>query len=697
MIKFYVKPTWLLFLFLPLMATSAYGQTLGIGTATPNASAVLDLAAPGQGLLIPRMSGPNITAIAHPAKGLMVYDSVSNQLMINIGSPSASNWKVLALSNPWKLKGNAGTNPAVDFLGTSDDHALHFGINKFNAGSIDSALNNSFFGFRSGDNNRSGSGNTGFGYNALDSNTQGSWNTAFGQWAMLQVNGQNSTYGRNTAMGAEALIGNRFQSTAVGYEALASSTAGFFVNSGEAFGAFTFPSGTFNGTAFGATALQYYSGDGSSNALAIGNAAMFHAGKGDAIAIGFVAFSDGTALNSIAIGDSALSSCYTCNETIAIGRAANASTSGNFNIGIGSDALFSSIDDSNSIGIGYMAGFHGGEDNTSIGFEAHAQDNQINTSQNTAIGCQALYGNVFGVQNTALGLGAMQRNGGGYHNVAIGVDALYNNSEGRWNVAAGANALYANRYQDNAMLGNQNTAVGANALFATSRSIFNTAIGYNAGYQYDASDRNTIIGANCDLGANNLTNCTAVGQAVTCTASNQVRIGNPATGSIGGYADWGVLSDGRMKKEIRTQKIGIDFIMRLRPITYQLDLNALDAHLNHGTAKMTSATDQREIAQRAQVRHTGFVAQEVEEAAARAGYDFSGLEKPTTEVGTYGLRYSNFVSPIVRAIQEQQQALQELQADQATVNDLVAAENLLYQQILTKLTKLEGKPGTPKN
>jgi hypothetical protein len=43
----------------------------------------------------------------------------------------------------------------------------------------------------------------------------------------------------------------------------------------------------------------------------------------------------------------------------------------------------------------------------------------------------------------------------------------------------------------------------------------------------------------------------------------------------------------------------------------------------------------------------------VEKAAQDAGYDFSGIDKPV-EGGLYSLRYSDFVVPLVKAVQEQQ-------------------------------------------
>ena len=51
---------------------------------------------------------------------------------------------------------------------------------------------------------------------------------------------------------------------------------------------------------------------------------------------------------------------------------------------------------------------------------------------------------------------------------------------------------------------------------------------------------------------------------------------------------------------------------------------------------------------------TGFIAQEVEQAAKELGFDFSGVDKPKNDGDYYGLRYAEFVVPLVKAMQEQQ-------------------------------------------
>lgn len=56
-----------------LMATSITSSQIGIGTDTPDASAVLEIQSTSQGFLLPRMTETQMLAISTPVEGLMVY------------------------------------------------------------------------------------------------------------------------------------------------------------------------------------------------------------------------------------------------------------------------------------------------------------------------------------------------------------------------------------------------------------------------------------------------------------------------------------------------------------------------------------------------------------------------------------------------------------------------------------------------
>ncbi len=59
-----------------LLTTYNFSQNnVGIGTTTPNASSALDVVANDKGILVPRMTSAQRTAIASPANALLVYDT----------------------------------------------------------------------------------------------------------------------------------------------------------------------------------------------------------------------------------------------------------------------------------------------------------------------------------------------------------------------------------------------------------------------------------------------------------------------------------------------------------------------------------------------------------------------------------------------------------------------------------------------
>ena len=129
--------------------------------------------------------------------------------------------------------------------------------------------------------------------------------------------------------------------------------------------------------------------------------------------------------------------------------------------------------------------------------------------------------------------------------------------------------------------------------------------------------------------------------------------------SIGGYVNWTNVSDGRVKKNIRKNVPGLTFINKLTPITYNLDLEAADNILQKYLIKDKDGKiiqpSQEEIAakkQKEQVVYTGFIAQDVEKAAKSLNYDFSGVDTAKNSNDLYGLRYSDFVVPLVKAVQE---------------------------------------------
>ena len=97
-------------------------------------------------------------------------------------------------------------------------------------------------------------------------------------------------------------------------------------------------------------------------------------------------------------------------------------------------------------------------------------------------------------------------------------------------------------------------------------------------------------------------------------------IGNASSNSITGAVNWTATSDGRFKRNVQEDVIGLEFINQLRPVTYELRVTSYgfqnDEH--NPTRNSQHAT-----------RFTGFIAQEVEQAALNTAFDFSGIDKPS--------------------------------------------------------------------
>jgi hypothetical protein len=360
-------------------------------------------------------------------------------------------------------------------------------------------------------------------------------------------------------------------------------------------------------------------------------------------------------------------------------------TAGSYNTATGVNALYNNTSGDWNAASGWYTLFRNttGIGNTAMG--ADALRGNMTGSNNSAFGGSALFNNT-GSYNTAIGHNALYTNTTGIENVATGYVALRFLRAGYFNTATGDYALYTASETYN------NTATGALALGSLTTGSENTAMGVGAGYSFNPFN-STFVGVNADA-TDSVINSTALGYGAMVTASNQVRIGNTAVTSIGGEVNWTAFSDGRYKKNTKEDVPGLSFITKLRPVTYTLDVNSIDSKLKvkqpEGTgvkladetarliaALQPSSEEQKAKAEKAKVVYTGFVAQEVEEAAKALNYDFSGVDKPKGKEDFYGLRYGDFVVPLVKAVQE-------LSAE----NKELKEKNEALEARLTRLEKL---------
>ncbi|MBK7029832.1 MAG: tail fiber domain-containing protein [Bacteroidales bacterium] len=300
--------------------------------------------------------------------------------------------------------------------------------------------------------------------------------------------------------------------------------------------------------------------------------------------------------------------------------------------------------------------------------------NNTTGNGNVATGSNSMVANSTGNNNVAYGGNSLMTNSAGYQNTAIGNWALEQNSTGFSNTAIGASALRSNT------IGSGNIALGENALTYSTTGSNCTAIGNYSG-------PSTL----------NLTNWSGFGYDAGSgsSISNSIDLGNTSVTRIQGQVLMSIYSDGRIKENVLENVPGLDFILKLRPVTYNLNIHKQNELLYEGQKNTEDWTGKYDIEK---IRMTGFIAQEVAKASADIGYDFNGVDKPETADGLYGLRYSEFVMPLVKAVQElnavnEAQKVQNDELKQTIVSMSTSIEEMKAQneKLMQRLEKLESK------
>lgn len=213
--------------------------------------------------------------------------------------------------------------------------------------------------------------------------------------------------------------------------------------------------------------------------------------------------------------------------------------------------------------------------------------------------------------NTTFGKSALAANLTGVNNVAIGLNALTANLTGGSNTAVGASALAANTTS-----GGQ-TAIGLEALSVLVNGVANTAVGSRAGKTLISGSNNTLIGESAAPSAT--------------TISNEVTLGNSSVATLRcQVTSITALSDARDKADIAPLAAGLDFVQRLKPVSYIWNMR-----------------DGGKVG----IPDTGFIAQELKQVQVDTGIDIPGLvyeENPEKLEAAYG----KLLPVMVKAIQE---------------------------------------------
>jgi hypothetical protein len=246
------------------------------------------------------------------------------------------------------------------------------------------------------------------------------------------------------------------------------------------------------------------------------------------------------------------------------------------------------------------------------------------TNFNVAVGFEALRGSTVPATNT------------GNLNNATGYQSIWSNTSGSNNTGNGYHSLFSNT------IGSGNTGVGNNSLNSNVTGNNNTAVGYNAFFSTAALSNTTCIGFNSGGIVN---------------APNRIEIGNNSISIIAGQVGFSTYSDERIKDNVQEDVPGLAFISKLRPVSYNLNIHRENAMMKDSQKNNIDWDGKYDIEK---IKMTGFLAQDVEKATKELGYDFSGIQKPANPDELYSLRYSDFIMPLVKAVQEQQKEIELL-------------------------------------
>ena len=694
----------------PQMTLTTAGA-LAMGTVTPHSSAMVELSATDKGMLVPRMTTAQRTAIASPATGLLVYDNDTNAFWFYNGTA----WTTIS-GGVSTLIADADNDTKVQVEENPDEDIIRFDVGgtegmvlrKNSSGHQrlelpNGASNNIFIGLNAGSanttggfsvavgkdallsnisgftnvaigaealktntigqqnvaigsytlrSNNVGNTNTAIGHAALELNTSGHSNTATGVWALRS----NATGQNNTGHGRDALSANTtgWNNTALGRDALLTNTTGSN-NTAVGWGADVMTDNLTN-----ATAIGYNAKVGASNSLVLGGIGA------DAVKVGIGTTTPNT---------SALLDLTSTDKGMLVPRMTSAQRTA-----IASPATGLLVYDNDTNAFWFYNGTAWARISPQTLLADADNDTKIQVEKNPDE--DIIRFDLGGTENMVL-----RKNAGGspwldlpntFGNTFVGTIAGSANTTGNANTAYGFNALSSNT------TGGANTASGTQALSSNTTGLGNTAVGQWALFSNTTGGSNTCLGYDTNVSSGGLQNATAIGKGATVNASNKVRIGNGSVTVIEGQVDWTFPSDARFKFNVHDDQVpGLSFINKLRPVTYQFDTRKFDEHLmqNMPDSLQRRRMEGQDYSKSTAQVQTGLLAQEVEQICKDLGYDFSGLHVPKSEVDNYGLAYGSFVPLLVKAVQEQQKEIEKLEIGNLEIEKLKAENAALKAQL----------------
>jgi len=186
-----------------------------------------------------------------------------------------------------------------------------------------------------------------------------------------------------------------------------------------------------------------------------------------------------------------------------------------------------------------------------------------------------------------------------------------------------------------------NTATGVQALCKVTTGFQNVGIGLLAGCSITTT-KNTI----------------AVGTAASSDDTDNHTVWGNASNNVCNcvYVEWTNVSDARDKTNISSlpDNLGLRFINKLRPVKYKSDHREVYVNrcgFEYGQKDGTLTGDKE---------HYGFIAQEIKETLNELNIQFDALGYSENQ-DAYRLTYTELIAPLIKAVQEIDKRLRELE------------------------------------
>lgn len=283
-------------------------------------------------------------------------------------------------------------------------------------------------------------------------------------------------------------------------------------------------------------------------------------------------------------------------------------------------------------------------DSTSIYIGVNPSSTINGADRNVSIGKNTLSSIVSGDYNMAIGEFSQRDNISGSSNCSIGGNSLKYNTVGKYNTGVGTNSLLNTN-------GDNNIGIGMGTAYATTSGNNNIAIGRDALDTNVTGSNNICIGYNADVDNSNTgaSNQIVIGSSCTGIGDNQIALGNTSIIAIKGQVSFTTYSDKRIKKDVKESNLGLDFINKLRTVTYK-KVNPADypEELLEERYKKNNHEDRPIDDNKI---YTGLIAQEVEEVLINSNETWSGHSINDSD-GKQGIQYGDLTVPLIKAIQE---------------------------------------------